>query len=163
MCPRVRKTKLCPRKYNKTKVRLTSSSTCPCPSERSPISTKIGNEDLSIDNETHAETQMFNTNPVTKIIQPKRVRQQMKSRYTEFKESLYFIPVLLITTFLLFMVIPDLTYIFVGVVSDKRSPELLAACFVSYAISALTDAWIYIYLQHDVRNLLKTKMKWLKF
>ena len=83
----------------------------------------------------------------------------MGSKFSHFKESVYFIPTLLIGTFLLFMVIPDLTYIFVGIVSNRRSPQLLAACFLSYSVSALTDAWIYIYLQRDVRKLMKDKWR----
>ena len=90
------------------------------------------------------------------------VRTKIGNNYTRFKQSVYFVPSLLITTFLVFMVVPDLTYLFFGIVSNQRSPQLLAACFVSYAVSSLTDACIYIFLQRDVRQLLNKKLPLLK-
>lgn len=80
-------------------------------------------------------------------------------RCSSFRKSVYFIPTLLISTFLVFMVTPDLIYLFVGVIGDSQSPILLTACWISYAVSALSDAWIYLFMQRDVREALKKKLK----
>ena len=71
---------------------------------------------------------------------------------TVFRRSRFHIPVFLILTFLLFMIVPDLTYLFVAVINERNSPILLAICWISYCISNLVDAWIYIFMQRDVRR-----------
>ena len=83
-------------------------------------------------------------------------------KYKTFKKSVFYIPLLLILSFLVFVATPDLTYMFVGTINNNVSDILLAACSVSYAVSDLCDAWIYIYLQHDVRSLLLSKLDSLK-
>ena len=76
-----------------------------------------------------------------------------------FRRSKFFIPVLLISTFLIFMVGADLTLLFATVVhKNKVSEELTSFVFISYAISNLCDACINIFLQKDVRRLLYKKL-----
>ena len=77
----------------------------------------------------------------------------VKGKYREFKKH-YFVPALLISTFLLFMVIPALVYIFVGIIYNKPSQTLSTVCWISYALSNLVDAVIYIFFLPDVRALL---------
>lgn len=73
----------------------------------------------------------------------------------DFKRSVFYIPFLLITTFLVFMVIPDLCYLFIAIIYENPSETLSTLCWISYAVSNLIDAWIYIFLQHHVLNFLK--------
>ena len=77
----------------------------------------------------------------------------------EFRKSIFYIPLLLITTFLIFMIIPDLTYLVVAVINNNPSQTLSTICWISYAVSNLLDAWIYIYLQHHIRNFIKRKFE----
>ena len=79
--------------------------------------------------------------------------------FTVFRNSKFFVSVLIILTFLLFMVIPDLVYLFVGTIGGNESPVLLTACWISYAISNIADACIYIFLQPAVRRSLWKKLK----
>ena len=78
--------------------------------------------------------------------------------FRSIKKSVFCIPVLLITTFLIFMVIPDLIYLFVAIIQNHPSELLSEACWLSYAVSNLIDVSIYIFLQRDVRKFLKQKM-----
>lgn len=77
-----------------------------------------------------------------------------------FKKSLFIIPILLITTFLIFMIIPDLTFLFVGIINESPSVMLSTACWLSYGISNFLDALIYIYFQNEVRNFIMKKLRW---
>lgn len=76
-----------------------------------------------------------------------------------FQNSRFFVPLLLIATFIVFMVIPDLVYLFHGILCNNISESLLAACWISYSISNLADAWIYIFMQKSVLRLLKIKLR----
>ena len=69
-----------------------------------------------------------------------------------FRKSRFYIPVLLIITFLLLMIAPDITYLIVGIVYKSESETLLTCCWISYAISNLADAYIYIFVQYEVRK-----------
>ena len=83
------------------------------------------------------------------------IKKYNVSNFAKFKKSVFYIPILLITTFLMFMTIPDLTYLFVAIIYNNPSQILSTACWISYGVSNLLDAWIYIYLQHNVRNFIK--------
>ena len=80
-------------------------------------------------------------------------------KFTRFKKSVFYIPLLLITTFLIFMTIPDVAYLLIAIIPNKPSETLSTICWISYGVSNLLDAWIYVYLQHDVRNFIKRKFK----
>ena len=92
-------------------------------------------------------------------IQPNITRE---STFKIFRKSNFFIPVLLILTFVIFMLIPDLVYLFYGIVGNNESDTLFVTCDVSYAISILADGWIYIFMQKSVRAMLWAKMHNLK-
>lgn len=77
-----------------------------------------------------------------------------KDLQENINNSVFYIPVLLITSFLLFMIIPDMVYLFVGIINKNTSDILSICCWLSYGTSNFLDAWIYIYFQHDVRNFI---------
>lgn len=83
------------------------------------------------------------------------VQQNKKpdSAYDIFRKSRFFVPVLLILTFILFIVIPDLVIMVVSMVQEEVPPELLASCWISYALSNIVDGYIYIFMQNSVRKL----------
>lgn len=76
------------------------------------------------------------------------------SSFKIFRKSRFFVAVFLIFSFILFMVVPDLVILFVGVVNGDISDLLMSACWVSYAICNMADACVYIFLQNRVRRLL---------
>ena len=81
------------------------------------------------------------------------------SSWQVFRRSRFYVSVLMILTFLVFMVIPDLSYLFLVVIrGDKTRDFLLLCCYISYGICNIIDAWIYIYLQAPVRRLLIRKL-----
>ena len=82
-----------------------------------------------------------------------------QSTFLVFRKSKFFIPFLLTLTYVLFVLIPDLLYLFIAVVNDNFSVELDTACYISYAVSDLVDAILYIFLYDDVRRLLWRKIK----
>ena len=82
-----------------------------------------------------------------------------QSTFLVFRKSKFFIPFLLTLTYVLFVIIPDLLYLFIAVVNDNFSVELDTACYISYAVSDLVDAILYIFLYDDVRRLLWRKIK----
>ena len=69
-----------------------------------------------------------------------------------FRKSRFYISLLLIVTFLVFMVAPDLTYLFYGIIYKSESEILMTSCWISYAIANLADAYIYIFVQPNVRR-----------
>lgn len=84
--------------------------------------------------------------------------QRQNSAFYVFRKSRFYVSVLVIFTFLLFIVVPDLVYLFLGIIQGNESEALLATCWISYAIGNLSDWYIYIMLQPRVRKLLKKKV-----
>lgn len=74
------------------------------------------------------------------------------------RKTRFLVAIFLITSFILFMLIPDLVYLFYGVLGGNLSKTLLAVCWISYAISNLADGFIYIFLQPSIRRLLRIKL-----
>ena len=85
--------------------------------------------------------------------------KKAESSFRIFQKSRFFVPVLLILTFIIFMLIPDLIYLFVGVIKKNKSDILLASCWISYAVSNAVDACIYIFMQDPVKKLLWKKVR----
>ena len=81
-------------------------------------------------------------------------RRRKNSTIQIFRKSRFYISVLLILTFLLFMIVPDITYLFLAIIYKSKSDILLTCCWISYAISNLADAYIYIFVQDEVRGKL---------
>merc|ERR1712150_25920 len=83
------------------------------------------------------------------------------SAFQVFRKSNFYVAVLLITSFLMLMVIPDLVYLVVGFLKAEKSAGLTAYCYLSILLSYLVDGFIYIFLQNKVRRKLQKKMrKW---
>ena len=81
-----------------------------------------------------------------------------KGVFQLIRRSRFFMIFLLIVTFLMFIVVPDLTYLFVHVINNKHSKNLEIACWILYAVGNLADCYIYIFLQPPVRKLLIKKI-----
>ena len=78
-----------------------------------------------------------------------------------FKNSKFFIPLLLTITFVILIAVPDLSYFFIIEINKKKYPALLVAVRLCYSLSDLADAFIYLYLQPSVRRLLWKKLQML--
>lgn len=74
-----------------------------------------------------------------------------------FRKSRFIVSVYLIGTFLVFTIVPDLTYLFVGIINNNKTDLLLEVCNISFAISNMADALIYIFVQTSIRKLLYDK------
>ena len=85
-----------------------------------------------------------------------------ESTFKIFRKSNFFVAVLLILTFVIFMLIPKIVYLFYGIVGNNESDTLSAICDVSYGISNLADGWIYFFMQKSVKAMAWTKMHNLK-
>ena len=97
-----------------------------------------------------------NANPPTDRINPintKKKSPKTNSSCRIFIRSKFFIPVLLILTFFVFVVGADLVYLVVIVIQKNNDQIIGYMLSISYAISNLIDAWIYIFLQREVRSL----------
>ena len=81
---------------------------------------------------------------------------------TFFKNSTFYVPTLLIITFIIFMILPDLVYMFslYGAFSVNRNGK--AIIFLTYFFSFTVDAFIYIFLSPAVRRAFMKKFpcKW---
>jgi hypothetical protein len=75
-----------------------------------------------------------------------------------FKNSRFYVSVLLILTFLVFLVIPDVVYLVYGIILKNESQILETVVQISYELSFLADGFIYIFMQPRVRNLIRRKL-----
>ena len=80
------------------------------------------------------------------------------SSFTLFRKSKFYIPVLLVGTFIVFMVLPDMVMLYYGVLGNNMSETLSAFCMLSYSLSNLADGWIYIFMQPPVVLFLKRRL-----
>ena len=72
-------------------------------------------------------------------------------------QSTFFVPVLLILSFILLVVVPDLI-VSVYKLSGRDVPATLEeVCHLMFSISDLCDVGIYVFMQRPVRNLLLKK------
>ena len=105
------------------------------------------------------------------IVQPSRLKrykrasdknapEKPKSIFQVFIKSQFFIPVILILVFIIFVTIPDLVYLFCGMNAHAElKNKYLAWCGISYAVCNVVDAMVYVFLQQNVRQLLKKHLK----
>ena len=80
--------------------------------------------------------------------------RQKKVNSSNFRKQ-YLIPTLLISTFIVFMTVPDFTYLFVAVIYKSPSELLDVLCSCSYAVSNLADGVIYVFFVPDIRRFLR--------
>ena len=84
---------------------------------------------------------------------------QLRSAFSVFVKSRFFIPILLVFTFIVFLITPNMVYLHYFI-NDTEVPYTLdTICWISFAISDFSDGIIYIFLQKNVRNLLWKKLK----
>ena len=76
-----------------------------------------------------------------------------------FLKSRFYTVFLLIFTFLIFVIIPDLIYLFIIIRNNGILKSPNGTLLILYHISFLSDAWIYIFLQPPVRRLLWKKLR----
>jgi len=88
---------------------------------------------------------------------------RQNSTFEAFRSSRFYISVFLIFTFILFMIIPDLVYLFLVVVPENvlrlSKEKILTGCLISYGIANLSDAFIYIFLQAEVKKYVFRKLR----
>ena len=96
------------------------------------------------------------THRTRRSIQSGQSKKTTVSSFTLFRKSKFYIPALLVGTFIVFMVVPDLVMLFYGVLGNNMSDTLFDVCMLSYAVSNIADGSIYIFMQPAVISLLKT-------
>ena len=81
-----------------------------------------------------------------------------KKKYKSEIIAKFYIPTLLIISFIIFMIVPDLIVLIYFIVLQKYSPTVDALVTMMYAISLTVDALIYIFGQKEVRQALLSKI-----
>lgn len=92
--------------------------------------------------------------------QRRRTMQQeahRRSVFQIFRHSGFFIPVLLVVTWILFNFIPNTVFLHYIVHEMEMAESLETGLWILFAIADLSDGTIYIFLQKDVRTLLLRK------
>ena len=97
---------------------------------------------------------------ITLAAPPRENRGGRMGVFQLIRSSRFFAIFLLIVTFVFFIVVPDLVYLFVSVLNKNSSHALDIACWISYAIGNLADCYIYIFMQPSVRKFFLNKMVW---
>ena len=80
-----------------------------------------------------------------------------------FTNSRFFVTLLIVFSFLLFVIIPDFIYLVYGFTNNEDDGKLGKVVEILYAISFFLDALVYIFLQNRVRNLLWKKITCRKY
>ena len=104
----------------------------------------------SINNSRQSSINKFNMNNNN---MPKSSKNQ-----SQFKKSAFYLPTLLILTFVLLQVVPDLTILFVVLSGNSVSAHVYTAVFMTYMVSIFLDAIIYIFLSPYVKQMLMRKL-----
>ena len=89
------------------------------------------------------------------VVKHKNSGNKCSRLFKIFRTSRFYVSVLLITSFMLFMVLPNLVYMFYGVMGQHKSRGLDDALLVLFNCSYLVDAWIYIFAQPAVSHLIR--------
>ena len=77
------------------------------------------------------------------------------STFAVFKKSRFYIPLLVISSFIVFMVFPDIFLL----LNTELACTKKRLCYIFFSLSDFVDASIYIYLQNDVWALLLKKCR----
>ena len=85
--------------------------------------------------------------------------QSSSSSANLFKNSTFFIPLLLTIRFVVFIAVPDFLHFFIIEIKKNKAPVLLDAAFVCYSLSDLVDAFTYLFLHPSLRRLLWNKLQ----
>ena len=87
------------------------------------------------------------------------MRLHRQSSFKLFRKSRFVVFMLLVTTFVVFMILPDVTYVVMAKIYDIHSDVLVTSCMICYASSNLSDAFIYIFADVRVRKKWIEKMR----
>jgi hypothetical protein len=79
-----------------------------------------------------------------------------------YRNSRFHIPVLIITSFLLFKVTPDLITEVLGCTDSVLEDTTLHVCLMSYSASGMISAYVYLFTQPSVKNLMRKKLRQLR-
>lgn len=84
-------------------------------------------------------------------------RNHRQSFWNVFRSSRFFIAVLIIASFVIFVIVPDI-YLFLSALVQQEKVQQLVACRIFFALSDMFDAFIYIYFQKEVRKIMFEKL-----
>lgn len=86
--------------------------------------------------------------------------EKRRTLWKVFRESRFYVAVLLISTFTVFVVVPDFVFAFHACQGDARNIRYITT--ICYAISYFSDALIYVFLNDKVRKLFVQKLRKMK-
>ena len=111
---------------------------------------------------SRAWTVTSNTNEAFETVvisgDPERRSAASVSNKPKFPMRTFLIPLLLITTFVVFIGFPDNTYFWYFVLNKERPPVMDSLFFIFYPMGIMSDAIIYVLFAKDVRTFLFTKL-----
>ena len=87
-----------------------------------------------------------------------KIRKRRENSFDVFRRSRFYIPVLLILSFLLLVLVPHVVGFLYGQVHQKQWDMVNSICWMLYAVSDIINAWVYIFVQRPVRTLLWKKI-----
>ena len=82
----------------------------------------------------------------------------VKQRHQRRRMSGFFVPALVVITFILFAVLPDLVQFHAHVVGRKLSDEAEFFVYLMYLLAMLADALIYLLLSPPLRTIIRKKI-----
>lgn len=94
--------------------------------------------------------------PVQKIVQGRSFKSN-QSVLKVFKRSRFYIPMLLIASFIVFMVVPEWTHLFVVVLRNEKSITLNLVLMILWTFSYFVDAVIYIWIKPSFKKEMKRR------
>lgn len=101
-------------------------------------------------------------------------RPLRRSTTTEaFVDSRFYTTILLVINFVVFVIIPDATYMFVGIrkehhfhhgnlIAESQSDVLLDICRISFAVSSFFNFFIYIFFKPTMQKTISKQLRRLK-
>ena len=156
-------------KFHKSELRLMHSGTPTTSSRRSTMDrTSLHRETITDERPPRTEKRLPKTEagvPTKKLDNDDenevgRVETVGKvSRFQLFRASKFHTSVLLVLTFVVFLIVPDLTFLFYGILGERESEDLFHACCLSFTFANMTDVLIYLLLHPRVRKELKDMVK----
>jgi hypothetical protein len=91
---------------------------------------------------------------------PRAISTNQQSLFTIFRNSRFFISICLVSTFLLFIVIPDILQFLITVEHEENQTKIIrVTTTIIYTISFASDACIYVFLNVQVKRLLYRKLR----
>ena len=79
-----------------------------------------------------------------------------------YRNSRFHLPVLNITSFLVFKIVPDLVSELVGCRNIRYQNTVLHVCLMSYAVSGMVSAYLHLLTHSSIKNLVKKKIRKIK-